>query len=108
MHAFVDCFGDGRCLFDEVVSAGIPQLVDALTKFSEAEVTAARGFWEVGAGKEWSTVGQTEHRHRPTAVTVHRLHGVHIHSIDIGAFFAIDFDVHEKAIHERAGGFVFK
>ena len=38
----------------------------------------------------------------------HELDRGHVHAVDIGALFAVDFDADEMLIHEGGGGTVFK
>ena len=40
-----------------------------------------------------------KHRHRPAAASGHRLYGIHVHTVDVGALFAVDFYVHEQLVH---------
>ena len=54
---------------------------------------------EVGAAVERLAVGGEEHRHRPAAAPGHRLHGVHVHGVDVGALLAVDLDVDEPGVH---------
>ncbi len=60
---------------------------------------------KVRSSEKGTPVGHQEHRHRPAAVSGHRLHGLHVDAIEVGALFAIDFDVDEVVVHE-AGGLV--
>ena len=108
MDALVDGFGDSGGLFNEFIASGVPQLVNAFAEFGKAKMTATRGLWKIGSGKERSAVGEGENCHWPTTVTVHCLNGIHVDRVDIGSFLAIDLDVDEQPIHEFASGFVFE
>ena len=56
---------------------------------------------EVGAGVERHAVGRQERVQRPAAVAGHRLHGVHVDRVDVGALLAVDLDAHEVLVHQR-------
>ena len=58
---------------------------------------------EVGAAEEGAAVGRQEHRHRPSALAGHGLHGVHVDGVDVGSFFAVDLDADEPLVHQRGG-----
>ena len=55
---------------------------------------------EVGAAVERDALGRHEHRHRPAAVTRHRLDGLHVDRVDVRALLAVDLDVDEPLVHE--------
>src|SRR5581483_2304941 len=55
---------------------------------------------EVRAAVERDTVGREEDRHRPAAVPGHRLHGLHVDRVDVGALLTVDLDVDEALVHE--------
>jgi len=54
---------------------------------------------KVRAGKEGPPIGVEPHRHRPTALSRHRLDCLHVDGVDVGPFLAIDFDVHKEPVH---------
>ena len=56
---------------------------------------------EVRPGVERLAVGGQEHGSRPSALTGHRHARVHRQRVDVGAFLAIDLDVHEQLVHQR-------
>jgi hypothetical protein len=96
-----DRLGDLLRLFDEVVPARAPQLVDPLAQLGEAEVAAPAHLREVGAGEERTAIGEAEDRHRPPAGARHGLHGVHVHGVDIRALLPVDLDTHEQPVDQR-------
>ena len=56
---------------------------------------------EVGAGVERHAVGREEHVQRPAAAAGHRLDGVHVDRVDVGALLAVDLDADEALVHQR-------
>jgi len=54
---------------------------------------------EIRARKKWLLLGRQKYRERPAAITTHELHDELINVIEVGAFFPIDFDVHERLVH---------
>src|SRR5262245_51612384 len=63
---------------------------------------------KVGTAKDRLARWKQKHSHRPTAASCHDLNGGHIDLIKIRAFFAIDFDVYEVAIHDFRDRCVFE
>ena len=55
----------------------------------------------VRAAVKRHAVGRQKHRHRPAAVTRHRLHGLHVDRVEVGPLLAIHLDVHEALVHQR-------
>src|SRR5262249_39337348 len=51
---------------------------------------------------------QEKHSHWPPAASCHDLNGCHVDLIQIRTLFAIDFDVHEIAVHELRNRIVFE
>ena len=67
-----------------------------------------RGLGVVGAAKEWLRIRGEKHRHRPAAAPGHGLHGIHVHAVDVGAFFAVDFYIDEQLVHYPCDLGIFK
>ncbi len=67
-----------------------------------------------GLGREVRTeveglgVRREEDGHGPAALTGRRLHGLHVHGVDVGPLLAVDLDVHELLVHERGGRLVLE
>jgi hypothetical protein len=59
---------------------------------------------EIGAAVEGFAIGRQEHRHRPAAALCQNLHRGHVDLVEIGPFFAIDFDADEMLV-ENLGRF---
>ena len=55
----------------------------------------------VGAGVERHALGREERVQRPAAVAGHRLDGVHVDRVDVGALLAVDLDADEVLVHQR-------
>ena len=85
----------------EVVALRVPELVDPLAQLDEADHPAAPLLREVGAGEEGPAVGGADHGHGPAAVAGHRLRGLHVDVVDVGALLAVDLHVDEVAVHHR-------
>ncbi len=94
--------GELSGLVDEVVTAGVPQLVDPLAQLDEADHLAAALAREVGAGEEGTAVGRREHRHGPAALAGHRLSRLHVDVVDVGTLLAIDLDGDEAIVDHLA------
>lgn len=56
--------------------------------------------WEVSAAKKGPSVRQTEAIERPTPVALDHLDRIHHQLVDLGAFFAVNFDTDEMLIHQ--------
>ncbi len=54
---------------------------------------------EVRAAVEGLAVGRDEHGHRPASPAGHRLHGIHVHGVDVGPLLTIDLHVDEQLVH---------
>ena len=57
-------------------------------------------WWEIGATKKWSPVGQTKDIERPTARLLDHLHRFHVDLIHIRTLFAIHLHTDEVLIHQ--------
>jgi len=55
---------------------------------------------KVGAGVEGDLLGGDEGVERPAALSGHRLDGVHVDGVDVGALLAVDLDAHEVLVHQ--------
>ena len=66
------------------------------------------GIGKVGPPVEWLLVGHQKHVEWPPPLEPHGLHGVHVDIVQVGAFFAIDFDANVVAIHQLSCRFIFK
>ena len=54
--------------------------------------------WKVRAGVKRPAIRREKNRHRPSAVTGHELHGLHVDRVDVGPLLAIDFDRYEALV----------
>ena len=55
---------------------------------------------EIGAAVERLAVRREEDGHRPAAVLGQRLHRLHVDRVEVGALFAVHFDVDEQVVHQ--------
>src|ERR1700736_2254124 len=81
---------------------------DAFENFCKTRLTVSILRRKISSADEGLQIGREPDTHRPTAAARRRLNEDHINAIDVGPFFAIDFDVHELAIHDRGRLFVFE
>ena len=63
---------------------------------------------EVSAAVNRASVGQADCVQRPTPALGHELDRGHVYAVDIGAFFAVDFDADEVLVHKCRRRTVFK
>ncbi len=70
-------------------------------------VVAGRGR-EVGAAEKRPSIGREEDGHGPAAMPGHGDDGVHVDAVEVGAFFAVYFDVDEMGVHGNGRFFIFK
>jgi len=86
----------------------LPGAGDARQDVFEGGHVVARHGREVGAGVEGFQVGGEEDGHGPSAGAGHGDGGLHVDGVEVGAFFAVHFDVDEVFVHEGGGGGVFE
>jgi hypothetical protein len=55
---------------------------------------------KIRAADERLQIGSQPHAHRPATVSGRRLHERHVDAIDVRPLLAVDFDVHELAVHD--------
>ena len=101
----VDDFGGGVGDFG---AAGAVDLVHREEDAGEAGHGAAVFRGEVGAAVEGFALGGEEDGHGPAALAGDGLYGLHVDAVDIGALFAVNFDVDEAAVHHAGDGGVFE
>ena len=63
---------------------------------------------EVRASVERLALGGEEHRHRPAAVSRHRLRRLHVDRVQVRTLLAVDLDADELLVHLRGGRFVLE
>jgi hypothetical protein len=84
-----------------LVAAIGPRLGHGREHLGERGQIAARGRREVRAGVEGAAGGSGEDRHRPPALTGHRLQRIHVIGVDVGQFLAIDLHGDEPVVEQR-------
>lgn len=85
-----------------------PGGVDAAEDVGPAGHAGASLRREVGASEEGFAVGSAEDVERPAAVAVEHLLCVHVDFVDVGAFFAVDFDGDDEFVLELCDVVVFE
>src|SRR5690606_26701702 len=73
-----------------------------------AEQLFPRLGWIVGSTVERLLVGGEEDVEWPSAVESHSLYRFHVDLVDVGTFFAIDFNANEMLIHHLCDRLIFK
>ena len=89
----VDRLAEGADVLEQFVGLVPVRVVDGGQQRQEL------GLGKVRAAVERLAVGRHEHGHRPAAAAGHRLHGVHVHGVDVGPLLAVDLDVDEQLVH---------
>lgn len=92
----------------DVLGAGVEGVGDGAEDGGEAGAAVGVSGRKVGTGEERTEVRGEEDGHGPAAVAGEDLHGGHVELVDIGALFAVDFDVDEEVIHQFGDGGVFE
>jgi hypothetical protein len=79
----------------------LPRIGDSEENHAPARHALARLGRKVRARVEGNLLGGDEGVEGPAAVAGHRLHGIHVDGVDVGALLAVDLDAHEVLVHER-------
>ena len=95
--------GELAAVVEDVGAAIRPRLGQRLQQARKAGQAVTVRRREIRPAVERRAVGREEDGHRPAALPRHRLHGLHIDVIDVGALLAIDLDAHEVAVHHGGG-----
>ena len=95
-------------LFGNLLVVFLPGSRDSLQDLFETGLTISILRRKIGSADKRLQVRRQPDAHRPAATAGGRLHKSHVNAIDIGAFLAIDFDVHKLAIHDRGHLFAFE
>ena len=97
-----------RALLPDLLPPVLPDAGHALEHPEETRHAGAVGGREVGAAVEGNGVGGEEHGHGPAALARHRLDGVHVDRVDVGALLPVDLDAHEVLVHIGGHGLVLE
>ena len=81
-----------------VVRPRVGHRLQDLGKSGAAEPGLGR---KVGAAPIGLGIRCEKHCERPAALFAQHVQGVHINGVDVGTFFAVDFDVDEAVVHHR-------
>ena len=93
---------------DDALAIIFPSICEAFEEDGEADAAALIGWGKVSSTVEGLEIWGEENRHRPTAAPGGGLDIGHVDAIDIGAFFAVDFDADEKGVEEASDGGIFE
>ena len=100
--------GDGRGGFEDAGAVVDPGVGEVFQEGFEAGAAVAVLGGEVGAAKEGLAIGSKKDAHGPATAAGGGLDEHHVDAVDIGAFFAIDFDGDERAIEDFRDSFVLE
>src|SRR3990172_2595333 len=92
----------------DLLTLPFPQSGDVFKDIPKRRQTMARRRREVGASQEGLAFRGEEQAHRPAAGTSEGHHRAHVDAIQIGAFFAIYFDIYEVRVHQCSCFWIFK
>ena len=96
----LDRLGHLRALGLGFVATVLPDVRDRRQHLPERREAVAVLVREVGAGEEGPAVGRQERGQRPAAAAGHRLDGVHVDRVQVGALLAVDLDRDEALVHQ--------
>ena len=97
------------CALDlDLVAPGLPGVGDPLQDLAERRHAVPGLVGEVRAGVERLPVRREEDRHRPAARTGHRLDGVHVDPVDVGALLPVHLHGDEPRVEQGRGLGVFE
>ncbi len=65
-------------------------------------------WWEVGTTIKRATIRHQKDGHGPTALTRHGLYRLHVDTVDIGPFLAVNLDIDKVLVHQCGNLFVLK
>jgi hypothetical protein len=85
-----------------------PCIDNAEQNFSEGWQVITRYGRKICPRIKRAKIRSKKYRHGPAAGAGHGLRGLHVNTIEVGAFFAIHFDADEVFVHERSNRQVFK
>ena len=99
-HSMLQGNDDAPGYLKHITTALGPGIVKGRQDVDKARHSTARMTGEVGASEEWLLIMIQEHRHRPTATAGQGECGLHVDSIDVGPFLAIDLHRYEALVDE--------
>ena len=99
----LDRLGDPRALPLGLGAAVDPHLRDGRQDRPEGGEAVAGLVRVVGAGVEGFALRRQERGEGPSASAGHRLDGVHVDRVQVGAFLPVDLDRDEVPVHQRGG-----
>ncbi len=98
-----DVLSDLPALLARVLAAVPPGVRDRQEHLAEARHAEPVAAGEIGPREERLPLGRQHHRHRPAALTGHRLHRAHVDGVDVRPLLPVHLDAHEVLVHERRG-----
>ena len=84
----------------DLIAALSPGVGNGLEQLAEGGQSVARRGREVGAPVEWLASRSEEDGHRPSSLLGHRLHGIHVHLVEIRPFLAIHLYADEMLVEK--------
>ena len=92
----------------DLLTALVPRLPDRLQHLRPRGHSRTRLGREVGSAVERQLLGREEHVQRPAAVAGHRLDGLHVQRVHVGALLAVDLHAHELLVHQHRRALVLE
>ncbi len=84
------------------------QTGDLAQHVDERRPAIAGGFGKIGPAPKRLGGGREKHGQRPAALLAQHVQRRHVDLVDVGALFAIDFDVDEELVHHTRHGLVLE
>lgn len=103
-----EAFGEFVGGFEDLLAVVLPGVGEAGDELEEGGDSLAGDFGEIGSGEEGFLVGGEEDGHGPAAVSGGELDGGHVDVVDVGSFFAVEFDADEVPVEGFGDFWVFE
>ncbi len=79
-----------------------------LKNIGEGRLAEFGGGWKIGATPERLALRGEKHGKGPAALLAESVESAHVNRVNVGSFFAVDFNIDEKTVHQRGDVGVFE